>query len=115
MTQPDMIGKLRDTIGGGSAFTTLERKHSRMIFYSERGDVSKAALDSWQRRGWIENTSTRALPDMERIRTWELTDSGAAELWLEEPLGVADPQQSADRSPHSPELSEHPEPHDTPQ
>ena len=108
----DMAEKLRAIIGKNGIFTTHERH--RLRFQTERGEVSKPAMDSWQRRGWIENTGTKALPDLERVRTWELTDSGVEALWPTEQLGVADPQQSDDQSPHSPELSEHPEPHDTP-
>lgn len=110
----DMAEKLRAIIGKDGKFTTHEKRWHRLCFCTERGDVSKSALDSWRNRGWIENTSTKALPDMERVRAWELTDPGVEALWPTEPLGVADPQQSDDQSPHSPELSGHPEPHDTP-
>ena len=110
-----MAEKLRAVVGEKSSFKTYERSWRRMSFFTETGEVSKAVLDAWQRRSWVENTSTKALPNLERVREWELTEAGAEALMLEEPLETEAPPQSADLSPHSPELSEHPAPHDMPQ
>ena len=87
-------------------FTTREPHSSQMQFITEVGLVGKSTLDAWQRHGWIEKTSTKALPDAHRIRTWELTEEGAEALMLEDSQGSEAPQQSDGQSQHSPELSE---------
>jgi hypothetical protein len=109
-----LLDHLRATVGDGVGFQTRESPWRRFVFFTKRGEVPKSTLDSWQRRGWVEMTSSMALPGTERIRDFELTEEGAAELLLEDSQGSEAPQQSAGQSQRSHEPPEHPEPHDTP-
>ena len=106
---------LRATVAGGNGFQTRETCWRKFAYFTKVGDVHKSTLDSWQRRGWVKMTSSKSLPGTERIREFELTEEGAAELLLEGCQGSEDPQQSDAQSQRSPEPPEHPEPHDKPQ
>ena len=103
-----LVDKMRAILAGRSVFSTLERRYKRYSFDTDAGEVGKSTLDAWQRKGWVERTSIKALPDMGRVREWALTEEGAEALMLEDCSETEAPLQSDGQPQHSPELPEQP-------